>query len=81
LPVLASRVPDCKETFDEGISGFDVRSVDSLVESIIKFINLPYEQKKAMGIAGRKKMEKEYDRKIVINAYLDEIRNLKGGTI
>ncbi|MBY0145912.1 glycosyltransferase family 4 protein [Neobacillus niacini] len=82
-PVLASRVPGCKETFDEGISGFgfEVRSVDSLVESIIKFINLSYEQKKAMGIAGRKKMEKEYDRKIVINAYLEEIRNLKGGTI
>lgn len=80
-PVLASRVPGCKETFDEGISGFgfDVRSVDSLVEAIIKFINLPYEQKIAMGIAGRKKMEKEYDRKIVISAYMDEINNLKGG--
>ncbi|MDR7079138.1 galacturonosyltransferase [Neobacillus niacini] len=80
--VLASRVPGCKETFDEGISGFgfDVRSVDSLVEAIIKFINLPYEQKKAMGVAGRKKMEKEFDRKIVISAYIDEINNLKGGT-
>ncbi|NWQ39148.1 glycosyltransferase family 4 protein [Bacillus sp. EB106-08-02-XG196] len=78
--VLASRVPGCKETFDEDISGFgfEVRSVDSLVEAIIKFINLPYEQKKAMGIAGRKKMEREYDRKIVIQAYMDEIKNLKG---
>lgn len=77
--VLASRVPGCKETFDEDISGFgfEVRSVDSLVEAIIKFINLPYEQKKAMGIAGRKKMENEFDRRIVINAYLDEINNFK----
>ncbi|MEH7495089.1 glycosyltransferase family 4 protein [Neobacillus niacini] len=82
-PVLASRVSGCKEIFDEGISGFgfEVRSVDSLVEAIIKFINLPYEQKKAMGMAGRKKMEKEYDRKIVINAYMDEIEKLKGGMI
>jgi glycosyltransferase involved in cell wall biosynthesis len=79
--VLASRVPGCKETFDEDVSGFgfDVKSVDSLVEAITKFINLPYEQKKAMGMAGRKKMEKEYDRKIVINAYIDEINSLKGG--
>lgn len=77
--VLASRVPGCKETFDEDVSGFgfEVRSVDSLVEAIIKFINLPYEQKKAMGLAGRKKMEIEFDRKIVLNAYLDEINNLK----
>ncbi|MFB5282761.1 glycosyltransferase family 4 protein [Peribacillus sp. Hz7] len=77
-PVLASRVPGCIETFDEDVSGigFDAKSVKSLVEAIIKFINLPYNQKKAMGLAGRKKMEKEYDRKIVINAYIDEINNL-----
>lgn len=76
--VLASRVPGCKETFDEEVSGlgFEVRSVDSLVETIIKFINLPYDQKRAMGIAGRQKMEYEYDRKIVINAYLNEINNV-----
>lgn len=77
-PVLASRVPGCKETFDENISGigFEVRNVNSLVEAIIKFINLPYEQKRAMGIAGRKKMENEFDRRIVINAYMNEINNL-----
>jgi glycosyltransferase involved in cell wall biosynthesis len=77
-PVLASRVPGCQETFDENVSGlgFEVRNVDSLVEAIIKFINLPYELKKAMGIAGRKKMEREYDRNLVIKAYLEEINNL-----
>ncbi|MGQ4665893.1 glycosyltransferase family 4 protein [Metabacillus halosaccharovorans] len=77
-PVLASRVPGCKETFNEGISGlgFEVKNVDSLVAAIEKFINMPYEQKQEMGIAGRKKMEKEYDRKIVINAYLDEINKI-----
>jgi glycosyltransferase involved in cell wall biosynthesis len=77
-PVLASRVPGCIETFDEDVSGFgfEVKSVESLVEAIIKFIRLPYEQKKAMGIAGRKKMEKEFDRKIVVKAYLNEINNL-----
>ncbi|MFT4412591.1 glycosyltransferase family 4 protein [Fredinandcohnia humi] len=76
--VLASRIPGCQETFDEAVSGFGfkVKNVDSLVEAIIKFINLPYEQKKVMGTAGRKKMEKEYNRKIVINAYLDEINRV-----
>jgi glycosyltransferase involved in cell wall biosynthesis len=74
-PVLASRVPGCLETFNEDVSGigFEVKSVDSLVEAIIKFINLPYEQKKAMGIAGRRKMEKEFDRKMVTQSYLNEI--------
>jgi glycosyltransferase involved in cell wall biosynthesis len=74
-PVLASRVPGCIETFDEEATGigFEVKDVDSLVEAIMKFINIPHAQKKAMGIAGRMKMEKEYDRRIVIQSYLDEI--------
>lgn len=75
-PVMASRVTGCIETFNESVSGFgfEVMSVDSLVKAIIKFINLPYKQKKEMGIAGRRKMEDEFDRNIVINAYMDEIK-------
>lgn len=78
-PVLASRVPGCIETFNEGSSGlgFEVRSIDSLVKAIIQFINLPYENKKAMGISGREKMKNEFDRNIVINAYIDEINLTK----
>jgi len=76
--VLASNVAGCKETFDEGISGFgfEVKNSESLYNTIIKFIETPYEQKKLMGIAGRKKMEKEYSRDIVINAYLEEINRI-----
>lgn len=74
-PILASRVTGCKETFDEGKSGlgFEVKSTSSLINTIIKFIELPYKEKKEMGIAGRKKMEEKYDREIVIDAYLEEI--------
>ena len=74
-PILASDIPGCRETFDEGVSGlgFEVKNVDSLVETIIKFIELPYEEKKKMGLAGRRKMEKEFDRNIVIKAYINEI--------
>lgn len=74
-PILASNVTGCKETFDDGVSGieFEVKSVKALVSAIQQFLNLPHENKKQMGIAGRKKMEQEYDRKLVINAYLEEI--------
>lgn len=77
-PVLASNVPGCLETFDEGLSGFgfEPRSVDSLVQAIERFIALPYEQKVAMGLAGRKKMEREFDRQIVVDAYMREIENI-----
>lgn len=77
-PVLASNIPGCQEAFDEGITGFgfEPRNVDDLVRAIEKFIALPYEDKKAMGIAGRKKMEQEFDRQIVVDAYMEEIENI-----
>jgi len=77
-PVLASNIPGCQEAFDEGITGFgfEPRNVDDLVRAIEKFIALPYEQKQAMGIAGRKKMEQEFDRQIVVDAYMEEIENI-----
>jgi glycosyltransferase involved in cell wall biosynthesis len=74
-PVLASRVPGCTETYEDGLTGFgfEAMNVDSLVKAIAKFIDLPYDQKKEMGISGRRKMENEFDRNIVVNAYLQEI--------
>ena len=74
-PVLASRVPGCIETYEDGLTGFgfEAMNVDSLVEAIIKFIKLPYDEKSEMGIAGRRKIENEFDRNTVINTYLQEI--------
>lgn len=74
-PVLASNVPGCIETFDDGVSGFgfEARSVDSLVNAINKFIELPYEAKRQMGLAGRSKTEREFDRKVIIDSYLKQI--------
>lgn len=74
-PVVASDIPGCREIFDEGISGyrFEVKSVDDLLQKIYEFIQLSYETKKRMGKAGRKKVENEFDRQIVVNAYVEEI--------
>lgn len=74
-PVLASLVPGCQETFDNGITGigFKVKDTESLVKAIKKFSSLTYSQKKEMGIQGRLKMEKEYDREIIVDMYVDEL--------
>lgn len=74
-PVLASDIHGCKETFDEGITGlgFKVQSSIELAHTIEAFIHLPYEKKEEMGRAGRNKMEKEFDRKIVVEKYMREI--------
>lgn len=76
-PVIASRIHGCEETFDEGISGFgcQVRDKDSLIQAIEKFLSLNHNEKEKMGIAARKKIVNEFDRKIIVSAYLHEIKN------
>lgn len=77
-PVIATRVPGCQETFDEGITGLgcEVKNAESLLEALKHFVALSQEQKVAMGNAAREKMIREYDRNIVINAYKEEIEQL-----
>ena len=77
-PVIATDIPGCKETFDEGVTGFGCKrkSADSLAVAMEKFINLDYDKKIEMGKAARKKVEKEFDRNIVIGAYLEEIEKI-----
>lgn len=79
-PVLASNIPGCMETFDEGVSGIGFRawSVGSLTHAIEKFVALPYEARREMGLAGRRKMEAQFDRNIVVAAYMEEIRKAEG---
>lgn len=81
-PIIASNRSGCRETVDDGVTGFVVPVKDdaALITVLEKFMGMSWEQRRAMGIAGRKKMEREFDRKIVVNAYLDEIeRNAKVG--
>ena len=77
-PAIASDIPGCREGIDEGVSGytFELKNVDDLVQKIENFINLSHEEKVAMGRAAREKMEREFDREIVTNIYLEEIEKI-----
>lgn len=77
-PVITTNVPGCRETVDDGQSGYlvDARSVKSLTNAVERFIILPYNQKKLMGLNARRKMEREFDRQIVIKAYMNELNSL-----
>lgn len=74
-PVIATRVPGCQETFEEGITGFgcEARSVESLEAAMLKFMSIPQEQREQMGKAAREKMCREFDRELVLKAYTEEI--------
>lgn len=78
-PVLASNIPGCEETFDEGRTGFgfEPRNADDLYDKIKKFILLSHEKKIFMGKAAREKIVREFNRQQVIDAYMEEINNLE----
>jgi len=78
-PIITTNRPGCKEVIEENINGLISKEKDSqdLIDTVEKFINLSWEKKKLMGELGRKKVEKEFDRTIVINAYLKELSLIK----
>ena len=78
-PVITSNIPGCIETFDEHITGFgcEPRNVESLLAAMNAMYSLPWEERRQMGLAGREKVKKEFDRNIVVNAYLEELSSLQ----
>ena len=77
-PIITTDRPGCREIVDDGENGFVVKQQDKqdCIGKVETFINLPYKDKKAMGEAARRKVEREFDRQIVVNAYLKEIEGL-----
>ena len=74
--LIASDIPGCREAINENGYVFSVGDIDDLIRKIEDFINLPYERKVTMGKMSRQKVEREFDRQIVINKYLQEINEV-----
>lgn len=72
---IGSRIPGTVDVIDDGRSGylFEPGNVGSLVNAIDKVLKLSAEQKTQMGKVGRAKVEKEFNREIVIQKYMDEV--------
>lgn len=77
-PAIGSDIPGVREGITDGVTGyvFPLRNVDALVAAVEKFILLPYEEKVEMSNAARRKMEREFDRNIVTNIYIEEINKI-----
>lgn len=80
-PVITTNVPGCKETVEDGRTGYLVKPRDAhdLIVGVERFLSLSYGQKKQMGINARKKVEREFDRNIVVKAYLEWIERIRTG--
>ena len=72
--------PGCQETVVDGESGFIYHGGDlvALVEKIEEFLKLDNEKRKSMGLAGRKYVEENFSREIVVDAYKEIIKAIIG---
>ncbi len=80
-PVLASDISGCREIVENGRTGylFAPRDKEALIGAMERFFSLSVAERARMGIAARKKMEEEFDRTRIVEAYLEEIRRLSAG--
>lgn len=75
-PVITTDRSGCRETVEDGVTGFvfEQKNREQLIACIRKFMELSNEERRAMGLAGREKMEREFDRELVVQAYMQEIK-------
>lgn len=77
-PVITTNRSGCREIVDDGINGYVIKQQHSknLIEKIEAFLQLEHKERVQMGLAGRKKVEKEFNRQFVVAAYIEEIESI-----
>lgn len=77
--IITTSRPGCGEIVDDGVNGFITRPHDvvDLCCQVRKFLALSSDERAVMGKAARKKVEREFDRQIVVNKYLKEIEQIR----
>ncbi|MER9120471.1 glycosyltransferase family 4 protein [Mesorhizobium sp. M0954] len=79
-PLIAADVPGCREVINDGVNGYlcQPRNAADLAQKLTQFLELPRNERAAMGLASRKKAENQFDEKIVIDSYMRVISAGKG---
>lgn len=74
--LIASNIPGCREVVDVGKNGFTFTagSTEALVDCLERFLQLSSTEMNAMSANSRKKVENDFNRDIVVDAYMERVR-------
>ena len=77
-PLITTDTVGCRDVVEEGKNGFLCKPHDAqdLAEKMERMLLLSEEERYAMALYGRKKMEREFDEKIVIEKYMEVIESI-----
>ena len=75
-PIITTDRSGCREIVDDGKNGYMIPCQNSeyLINAVDKFMGLTWEEKRQLGIAARKKVEQVFDRQIVVDKYVEEVK-------
>ena len=77
-PVIATNVPGCREALDDGRTGFlcEQRDPNDLAAKMAAMAEMSPAQRQRMGAAGRAKMKREFDQRIVTSVYVETLSRI-----
>lgn len=81
-PIITTDAIGCRDVVDNGVNGYlcNPRDAEDLADKMALILEMPMEKCVAMGLAGRSKIEREFDENIVINCYLEAISKVSSVT-
>lgn len=77
-PLITTDNPGCCDTVDDKITGFiyEGGKAAMLTECVERFLAMDNESRRAMGERGRKKVSDQFSRRVVVDAYLEELNTI-----
>lgn len=74
-PLITTDAPGCRDTVDDGVTGFlcRLRDADDLASKMLRMIEMDRDDFVSMGRRGREKMVREFDERVVIDRYLNVV--------
>jgi glycosyltransferase involved in cell wall biosynthesis len=80
-PLIATNVTGCRDIVEDSVNGLlcKVKDGKDLAEKMKQMMNIPPAEREIMGKKGREKMIREFDKKLVIQIYLQAIDEITNG--
>jgi glycosyltransferase involved in cell wall biosynthesis len=77
-PIITTDVVGCREVVDHEVNGFLCRAMDAadLASQMMRFLELPPENRRDMGEAGRRKVLSRFDVRDVVRMYQQRVKAL-----
>jgi glycosyltransferase involved in cell wall biosynthesis len=77
-PAIVTDVPGCRHAIEPEVTGWlcEARNAESLAEQMQRFVEMEPERRQAAGYAARKRMEAYFSEDVVVQAYLDCLKNI-----